>query len=57
MICYECKKRLYRHYNYCPNCGKLQTMVSKKTYILTVADSAQANRIEQKLDILMKRHL
>ena len=54
MKCYECKIRLYRHYKYCPNCGKLQKMCSKKTYALTIADFAQANRIEQKLDMLLK---
>jgi len=56
MKCYECGRRLYKHYNYCPNCGKLASTCSKKTYGMTVADFAQANRIEHKLDLLLKNN-
>lgn len=54
MKCYECGKRLYKTYNYCPNCGQLARTCSKKRYAMTVADFAQANRIEHKLDLLLK---
>lgn len=55
MKCFECGNRLYSRYNYCPNCGKLVSMCSKHTYAMTVADFAQANRIEKKLDDLGSR--
>lgn len=54
MKCYNCGLRLYSKYKYCPECGKAMSMCSKKIWITTLSDSAQANRIEKKLDETIK---
>ena len=55
MKCYNCGLRLYSKYRYCPKCGKLTGMCSKKIWTTTLSDSAQANRIEEKLDEILKK--
>ncbi len=55
MKCYECGRKLYRRYRYCPYCGKCLAMCSREIYAFTTADFAQANRIERKIDKLLKR--
>jgi len=45
--CYNCGNNVVRKkYSHCPYCGKCLRMTSTKRYLLTLADSAQANRIE-----------
>ena len=53
MKCYNCGKNLYSKYKYCPECGNLTGMCSKPIWAVTMSDSAQANRIEAKLDKLL----
>ncbi len=55
MKCYNCGLRLYSKYKYCPGCGKLISICSKKVWATTMSDSAQANRIEEKLDKLLNK--
>ncbi len=55
MKCYNCGLTLYHKYKYCPECGKLTSMCSKEIWTTTLSDSAQANRIEEKLDEILKK--
>lgn len=54
MNCYKCGKRTYKKYLYCPYCGTLLHMHSKKVTYKLLSDENQADRIEQKLDKLLK---
>ena len=54
MKCYNCGLTLYHKYKFCPGCGKVISMCSKKSWAITMSDSAQANRIEKKLDETIK---
>ena len=55
MKCYNCGNNLYKTYNYCPKCGKLRRMCSTKLWMTTMSDSAQANRIKENLNKIMKK--
>ena len=54
MKCYNCGINLYTKYKYCPSCGKAISVCSHKIFSTTLSDSAQMNRIEEKLDKILK---
>ena len=55
ITCYKCQKKLYRPWIYCPHCGTLLRVHSKIVKYKILSDDKQIDRIEQKLDILIKR--
>ena len=55
MKCYRCDKMFYRKYPYCPYCGGNLKVCSKKSYMITLHDAAQMNRVENKLDWILKK--
>ena len=54
MKCHSCDSPIYKHYTYCPKCGTVIRMCSKHYYAMNISSSQQANRIEDKLDTLLK---
>ena len=52
--CYECGSNIYHKYKFCPGCGKSAGMCVTTNYYMKLSKSGQANRIEAKLDLLLK---